>query len=56
MSANKTGTFYSRYGFYKHCFYSSVPIPNYLMAIYIGDLGYLSTGARTGVIADNAIL
>lgn len=56
MSANKTGTYYSAYGYYTHCFYSSVPIPNYLMAITAGDYGYLSLGENTGVIADNAIL
>lgn len=56
MSANSTGTFYGPYGYYKHCFYSQVPIPNYLMSLAIGDLGYLSVGDNTGVIADNAIL
>lgn len=56
MSANSTGTFYSHYGYYKHCFSSTIPIPNYLMALTIGDLGYLNIGENTGVIADNAIL
>lgn len=56
MSANQTGKFYAAYPNYKWCFYSSVPIPNYLMAFVAGDLGYMSTGPNTGVIADNAIL
>lgn len=56
MSANKTGIYYANPGYHKHVFYSSVPIPMYLMALYIGDLGYLSIGTNTGVIADNAIL
>lgn len=56
MSANKTGTFYSKYGFYKHCFYSQNPIPSYLFSFYAGDLGYLAVGTRTGVVADNAVL
>ena len=52
MSANKTGIYQAHYGYYKHCFYNSIPIPNYLMAIVVGDLVYQSTGPNTGVITE----
>lgn len=38
MSANLTGTYQAVYGLYKHCFYSSVPMPSYLTAMVIGEL------------------
>lgn len=56
MSANKTGIYQSHYGYYKHCFYNSIPIPNYLMAIVVGDLVYQSTGENTGVIAEPSVI
>lgn len=52
MSANKTGTYNSVYGYYKHCFYNSIPIPNYLMAITVGQLAYQSIGPTTGIITE----
>lgn len=52
MSANKTGTYNSIYGYYKHCFYNSIPIPNYLMAITVGELVYQSIGYNTGIITE----
>lgn len=52
MSANKTGTYNSIYGYYKHCFYNSIPIPNYLMALTVGQLAYQSIGSTTGVITE----
>jgi leukotriene-A4 hydrolase len=48
-----TGIYQAHYGYYKHCFYNSIPIPNYLMAIVVGDLVYQSTGPNTGVITDS---
>jgi len=40
MSANTTGVYQAFYGYYKTCFYNSVPAPNYLMAAVVGDLQY----------------
>jgi leukotriene-A4 hydrolase len=56
MSANLTGTYQAIAGYYKTCFYSSVPIPNYLMAITVGNYAYQSMGPNTGVIADPSII
>lgn len=55
MSANITGTYYAFYGYYKTCFYNQIPIPNYLMALVIGDLEYTSLGDNTGVLAEPSI-
>jgi leukotriene-A4 hydrolase len=52
MSANKTGIYNSIYGYYKHCFYNEIPIPNYLMAITVGELVYQSIGYNTGIITE----
>lgn len=56
MSANITGIYYAYYGFYKTCFYNQIPIPNYLMALVVGELSYQSTGDTTGVIAEPVML
>jgi leukotriene-A4 hydrolase len=52
MSANKTGIYNAIYGYYKHCFYNEIPIPNYLMAITVGELVYQSLGTNTGIITE----
>jgi aminopeptidase N len=56
MSANKTGIYQAVWGYYKHCFYSSVPIPAYLTALVVGNLEYASTGPNTGILASPAII
>ena len=56
MSGNKTGTYYSFYGYYKTCFYNSLPVPNYLMALVVGNFEYQSLGDSTGVLAEPNIL
>jgi len=56
MSAVKTGTYQAHYGYYKHCFSQTIVIPNYLMAIVVGDLVYQSTGPNTGVISEPATI
>ena len=56
MSANKTGVYGAQYGYYKHCFYNSIPIPNYLMAIAVGELVYQSVGPTTGVISEPSMI
>ena len=52
MSANRTGSFASVYGYNKHCFNSSIPIPDYLTAIVVGHVVYVSTGPNTGVVSE----
>lgn len=52
MSANKTQSFSSIYGYNKHCFYSQIPIPDYLTAIIVGHVVYQSLGPNTGVISE----
>ncbi len=41
---------------YSYHFYMGQPIPSYLMALAVGDLRFQSTGPRTGVYAEPAIL
>jgi len=38
MSGNTTGVYQAFYGYYKTCFYNSVPTANYLMAAVVGNL------------------
>jgi len=56
MSANATGTYQAFYGFYKSCFYNSVPTANYLMAAVVGSLSMEQVGATTYVIAEPSVL
>lgn len=56
MSANTTGVYQAFYGYYKTCFYNSVPAANYLMAAVVGDLQYQQIGETTGIIAEPSVL
>ena len=56
MSANRTGQYIAQYGYYKTCYYNEIPIPNYLMALAVGQLEYASTGYRTGVITEPSLM
>ena len=56
MSANQTGIYYDRPGSYKTCFFNSLPIPSYLVAMVIGNLEYKATGIKTGIIAEPEIM
>lgn len=56
MSANTTGTYQAFYGYYKTCFYNSVPAPNYLMAAVVGDLQEQSLGETTSIVAEPSVL
>jgi len=56
MSANTTGVYQAFYGYYKTCFYNSVPAPNYLMAAVVGDLQEQSLGATTSIVAEPSVL
>ena len=40
----------------RYSFEMKQPIPSYLMALAVGDLRFQSTGPRTGVYAEPAIL
>jgi leukotriene-A4 hydrolase len=51
MSANETGVV-SNLTHNVASFYCEIPIPNYLMAIAVGDLEYRSLGHRVGVITE----
>jgi len=52
MSANETGTFQLNDTHYVSSFYNQIPIPDYLLAIAVGDLEYRSLGRRVGVITE----
>ncbi len=54
MSAKKNPTEKSEKGVYE--FEQPNPIPSYLMALAVGDLGFKSTGPRTGVYAEPSTL
>jgi leukotriene-A4 hydrolase len=54
MSAKKNPTQKSETGVYE--FEQPNPIPSYLMALAVGDLGFKSTGTRTGVYAEPVTL
>lgn len=52
MSANET--YVGAYDDYRNqaTFQNDIAIPNYLMALVVGNLEYKSTGTRTGVITE----
>lgn len=52
MSANETGVVPLNRTHNVASFYCAIPIPNYLMAIAVGDLVYRNLGARVGVITE----
>jgi aminopeptidase N len=52
MSANETGLQAYNSTHNVATFYCAIPIPNYLMAIAVGDLIYRSLGRRVGVITE----
>lgn len=52
MSANETGVVAYNSTHNTASFYCAIPIPNYLMAIAVGDLVYRSLGRRVGVITE----
>ena len=52
MSANETAVEAYNTTHKVAAFYCAIPIPNYLMAIAIGDLEYRSLGRRVGVITE----
>lgn len=52
MSANETGLAAYNATHNVASFYCAIPIPNYLMAIAVGDLVYRSLGRRVGVITE----
>lgn len=52
MSANETGSFPLNDTHYVTSFYNQIPIPDYLLAIAVGDLEYRSLGRRVGVITE----
>jgi len=52
MSANETGIYLLDDDNHKSCFHNEIPIPNYLMALAVGDLEYKSLGRRVGVITE----
>jgi len=52
MSANETGLQAYNSTHNVATFFCAIPIPNYLMAIAVGDLIYKSLGRRVGVITE----
>lgn len=52
MSANETGSVRYNGTHTETRFRCDIKIPNYLMALAVGDLVYKSTGYRTGVITE----
>ena len=52
MSANETGVSVYNATHSQTRFRCDIPIPNYLMALAVGDLVYRSTGYRTGIISE----
>lgn len=52
MSANETGSHDLNGTHYVTSFYNQIPIPDYLLAIAVGDLEYRSLGRRVGVITE----
>ena len=52
MSANETGLAVYNATHNVASFHCAIPIPNYLMAIAVGDLVYRSLGRRVGVITE----
>lgn len=56
MSGNLTNTTSSETGFNKTCFASTIPVPNYLIALTIGNITKKSLGGRANLYADPTLL
>jgi len=56
MSANETSVSMYNATHNQACFACDIAIPNYLMALVVGKIEYKSTGYRTGVITEPAMM